>query len=310
MNCLKEVKEELEYIFHKYSKEEGLVSEIARRGFVLSDISPKKILFVGLNPFYYLNSTPGNYILKPDEEKKWHKRYFGNFKDLAVKCNFEQDWSYMDLLYFRETDQFDLENLLSSSVGEKFICEQLQVSIKILEELKPKVIIVCKDEAREFLGIDKKINKDGQISDLWMGYEFLFAENLGVDVISHLHEKSIKKGVKTTRLGGTRVVFASTLTFHESSNKNRLEWQIKHILNYQYPPEIKLENYPGSPEKLIQIVQKLSERVEKLKQSKIKAVDDKIFEWAANFWEEERIVMTKIMKLLMIAEKEISEFNQ
>jgi hypothetical protein len=303
MYCIREVIDDLTYIFHKYSKDDSFVSEIAKRGFVFSEIEPKKILFVGLNPFYYILSKPENIILKPFETIKCYPKYFKIFQDIAVKCNFAQDWNYMDLLYFRQTETFDLENLLSCPKGIDFISEQLQVSIKILEELKPKIIIVCKDEAREFFGIEIKIDKNGQDSNVWMGYDFTYVENLGVDVIFRIHSKSIKKGIKTTKLIGTRVVFASTLTFYESSNRSRLEWQIKYILNYQYHPEIILENYPGSPEKLIQIVQKLAERVEKLKQSKIKAVAEKYFEYAANYREQEIEDMKKILELLVLAEK-------
>ena len=74
--------------------------------------------------------------------------------------------------------------------------------------------------------------------------------------------------------------------------------------------EIQLNDYPGSPEKLIQIVQKLAERVEKFRKLKFEAVAEKDYGYAATCREEEISGMNRIMRLLLFAERESFGFEQ
>ncbi len=264
-------------LFNNFAKGDGLVAEIAARGFVYSETERKKILFVGINPSYPEGEerTRKNYSYKPLEAVEGYAKHYKKFHDIAENCGVGHDWTYMDLLYFRETDQNKITEIIQDNSGAEFVCEQLRLSIKLIEELSPDLIIVCNSGARQFFGIDKKENEDGSASNIWMGYNFTFDEKFGVDVITSINKESIRK-VKSETLIGTPVLFTSTLIYMDASTKKRLEWQIKKILKYhpiffgtQYNREDRLEI-------LLKQLENLTEQIEgtrKLKNIQVKEQD-------------------------------------
>lgn len=186
------------------------------RGFVCIDVIPHDaILFIGLNPSYPKGSLPSDidfYSLK--EQKNEYKPYFGKLEKIG-----QSDWSHMDMLYVRETSQKAVIDILNQKVGLEFICKQLEVSKKILEAAKPKLLVVCNTQAATFLGKNKSNNKQ-----VWMGYDFKFDEVIGTHRITN--EDSSLNNIPvffTSMLSGQRAL--------DNGSFERLKWHIKFALN-------------------------------------------------------------------------------
>lgn len=224
-----EFENKLELIFNKYSKSEKdnnpILNRIVERSFVYSEVEPnKKVLFVGMNPSY---DESKEYIQSYSVHDDVYHKYYNKFKETADSLNIENDWTYTDLFYFRETDQKKIYELIAEQDGLKFICEQLRLTINILEEIKPALIVVCNSGARTFFGKERVEDKI-----VWMGYKFEFNEELGVDKITGIHQQSLKE-IKTTNLCGIPVFFSGMLTGQralDNGSYERLKWHIKKVI--------------------------------------------------------------------------------
>jgi hypothetical protein len=222
----------LSTIFRDYSTVSGICSEIASRGFAIPERRTGTVKFIGINPSYISGSQPDFITYPIDEALKQYPKYYKKFQDIAEASGIKDNWTYWDVFQFRETDQDRLNDILRDPIGLEFAVKQLQVTIDLLELSRPDLIVVCNSGARQFFGIDRE-KKGEKESGVWMGYEFEFDNRFGVDVITGISMNSVKTGIKTTNLLGTPVLFTSTLTYMDSSTKNRLAWQIRQILQHQ-----------------------------------------------------------------------------
>jgi hypothetical protein len=198
------------------------------RGFVFQfdeGLVEPDVLFVGINPSYKDGSDHENdfYI----QEQGLQHSYFQPFKRIADAIESEYDrkitWTHLDILVFRETKQsFIKEVLFKDPVGVEFLVDQIAISKKILEYLRPKVMVVSNTMARELLGRNR-FTKDGVEYGVWMGYEFEFDHDLGTDVI-----------VNHPILKGTKVFFTSMLSGQralDNGSRQRLIWHIHKALS-------------------------------------------------------------------------------
>lgn len=219
------IKEKLDILFNKQNV--GIVtSEIAARGYMFPETQKKSVLFFGINPSYTQGakneSVYGYQIEKAVIE---YPRYYSKFSEIAKYAFVESDWSYMDMFFFRETNQKEVFELIQSKDGLSFICEQLKITQSVIEGIKPEIIVVCNSAARRFWGIEAEANQN-----IWLGYNFTFDETLGTDIITGMNSNSVVGENLATNLNGTPVLFASVLTYMDVSSKKRLGWHIKHIL--------------------------------------------------------------------------------
>ena len=135
-------------------------------------IENNSILFIGLNPsFSEEQLESSSYKLSQRNNKS---QYFKKFEDISEFCNTK--WSHLDLLFFRETKQTTIDEMmrLDNGIGVGFIWEQLQISKRIIEACRPKVIVVCNAQAATFLGKNKKGNQN-----VWLDFNFIPDENTG-----------------------------------------------------------------------------------------------------------------------------------
>ncbi len=123
------------------------------------------------------------------------------------------------MLFLRETNQKYIDTICKNyPEGLNFIWQQLLVTKEILEELSPKVIIVSNTKARLFLG--KERIKDRNI---WLGYDFVFDDEIGTDRIMN----------KDSKLYGIPVFFTSMLSGQraiDNGSFERLKWHIKRVI--------------------------------------------------------------------------------
>jgi len=297
-SLLKTTVEDLTNIFDDFSSCEGLVSEFASRGYVYSEIEYKKVLFVGINPSYPEGSIAENFSFKPIDAVKKYPKHFKKFQDLADSCHIGNDWTYLDILFLRETDQSRVTQLQYEKNGLDFLCQQLQVSINLLENIKPDLIVVCNSAARTFFGIDKQKVNDVE-SGIWMGYEFIFDDKFGVDVIVGIHNQSVKKGSKSTMLLGTPVLFTSTLTYMDYSTKNRLVWQIRQILKY-HSLFFGLTNFQVQPSiTLLKQLKTLSQKIIDIHKLKERAILENRYENETRLHDRELTEIDEILRILL-----------
>lgn len=200
------------------------IIEIFERKFCYSETKQKKVLFVGLNPSYRENDNFKNdldnksfdvFLCKEDS-------YYKKFHEINNECGIKDNWTYTDLCYYRETEQSITNQILKEEpIGRDFIWDQIQISKNIIEEINPKVMIVCNTMARRLLGKDKKQVKGKWINE-WMNYTFKFDDNIGTDRIidSNLNNVPV---FFTSMLSGQRALDIGSL--------ERLKWHIKQVLN-------------------------------------------------------------------------------
>ncbi|MDA3886355.1 MAG: hypothetical protein PF638_12240 [Candidatus Delongbacteria bacterium] len=137
---------------------------------------PKKnsILFIGINPSFskkgfisILKDTKYEYVLKNlkdfystsiDYTNKIYKfkeieeiarkkiNYFNKFRKISKESNL--DWDHIDLLQIRETNQQNIKDIIKEN---KFLKDQIKLSVELINYIKPKMIVVENALARRIL---------------------------------------------------------------------------------------------------------------------------------------------------------------
>lgn len=183
--------------------------EFKNRGFaVQNEIEQNSILFIGINPSY--NRIPGD-LFYDNLHGETHK-YFKKFIEISLEVGL--NWSHLDLLFVRETDQKVVKKCGNDSLGNQFYDSQLKISKKIIEITKPKIIVVNNTYARELLNSDKFTTPK---------YSFKFDEKIGTERI-----------VNNETLNGVPIFFTSMLTGQRAldlGSYKRLIWHIKYVIN-------------------------------------------------------------------------------
>lgn len=182
--------------------------ESKERGFaVQNDLEENSLMFIGINPSY--NGVPGN-VFYENSHGETHK-YFKKFIDISKQVGL--NWSHLDLLYFRETNQKVVKSLAENILGHNFYDEQLTISKKIIERTKPKIIVVNNTYARDLLHSESFTSSK---------YEFDFDDKIGTYRI-----------VNNENLNETPIFFTSMLTGQRAldlGSYKRLIWHIKFVL--------------------------------------------------------------------------------
>lgn len=182
--------------------------ESKNRGFaVQNDIEYNSLMFIGINPSY--NGIPGN-LFYDNSHGETHK-YFKKFIEISSQVGL--NWSHLDLLFLRETNQKEVKSLGENNLGHIFYDEQLKISKKIIETTKPKIIVVNNTYARDLLHSQSFTTPK---------YDFKFDEEIGTERI-----------VNNDILNGVPVFFTSMLTGQRAldlGSYKRLIWHIKHVM--------------------------------------------------------------------------------
>jgi hypothetical protein len=151
-----------------------------------------------------------------------YPKHYRKFAELVTNTKYENDWSYIDLFQFRETNQKKIYDFYKNDV--EFIVSQLKLTHKIICEINPEIIVVCNSGASNFFGINK-IKKSEYWENIWLGYDFEYNKTFGIDIIKGIHNESIIKDQKQ-HLKNLPILFTSTLTYKSRFDKKRLNWQL------------------------------------------------------------------------------------
>lgn len=174
------MKQHLEQIWSK-DYLNSLPKSIRERGFNYSvNEESKDILITGINPSFRIGADNGNcsfdFRIIAEDEK--YDRYWSSLKkivyDKQLNIDFRSRTAYLDIFYFRETDQnFLQKQILKKSEGLNFAVDQMKLSQEVIETIiKPKLVIVKNKESAAYWGkfADKGI--------YWMGYELELLQSL------------------------------------------------------------------------------------------------------------------------------------
>ena len=219
----KKYKVELDKIF-EYQSDTNSNKEIVERGYCYSEFQKKKLLFIGMNPSFVKESIVGSHSYCIADALTGYNRHYGKFQDLVKETKYEDDWTYIDLFYFRETEQVKIQEIIKYDT--EFLINQLEITNEIIKEINPELIVVCNSGASNFIGI----NKTDDEKNVWLGYDFEFDENFGIEKLIGINKNSILKNViLSNNLKGKPFLFSSTLTYLDKFNKKRLNWIIKKV---------------------------------------------------------------------------------
>jgi hypothetical protein len=84
------------------------------------------------NDSYFIDSC-----IKLDKEDI----HFTKFFEIGERIG-QSQWTVMDLLYLRETNQQNVEKIINTELGEIFILDQMKLTFDILKEIQPKAVVV------------------------------------------------------------------------------------------------------------------------------------------------------------------------
>ena len=179
------------------------------RGYAIQkNIAFNSILFIGINPSFNEKKTKllESFFYSNHQQEEVHQ-YFKKFQDIADKT--KVDWSHLDLLHIRQTDQKIVKALFKDNIGNEFLRKQLEISISIIKKSKPKIIVVLNAYARELF-----INE--------CNIKTVFDESIGTHKVIH-----------NIDLEGTPVFFTSMLSGQralDNGSYDRLVWHINYTL--------------------------------------------------------------------------------
>ena len=184
----------------------------------IREICKNAIVFVGINPSNRIADKENGFYKKGInfyDLNKWEQAsFYEKFKEIyddSQAANKLIEWTYIDMLYYRETNQKYFKVLYANH--ENFINEQLAITKEIIEEIQPKMLVVCNTEARDQL---KKM------------YDFEFDEEIGTHRIIPNNK---------TKLNAIPVFFTSMLSGQralDNGSFERLMWHIKYALDKVY----------------------------------------------------------------------------
>ena len=197
--------EKIKNLFENYKSQDPELQKIINRKYVYSQFhTGRKVLFIGLNhSFNEKRAKKEEYYTSFDATNN-NDRYFRRFPLLVENKN---DWTFLDLLYIRETRQRNIENFYKREPD--FIKQQLEISKEIIKKINPEIIVVCDTFARNLL----KSNM--------MNFEFEFDDTIGTYRI-----------INNPDFKDTIVFFSGMLTGQralDNGSFERLKWHLNKV---------------------------------------------------------------------------------
>ncbi|MDO4691295.1 MAG: hypothetical protein Q4A64_00315 [Porphyromonadaceae bacterium] len=217
---------------------------ISKRGYAFAHNQDQKdILITGINPSFRDGESNG--VLQWNIDKIWfpEKNENGSTYDVywspirkilhGSGIDLRAEASYLDIFYFREREQTFLRSqLLSKPEGIRFVAEQLNLTMHIIEEIiRPKLIIVKNKESWAYFG--KYAQEKGWI---WMGYTFeLVCEKLPCGELWKItglidSPERIAPEITETGLIGTFVLFTNHINQYTKREKRPTPELLQQIL--------------------------------------------------------------------------------
>ncbi|HCM78102.1 MAG TPA: hypothetical protein DIS90_17085 [Cytophagales bacterium] len=201
-------------------EKEGAPEMYWQRGYAMpKEIKEGALLFIGLNPSFPEEAKSGSHLydLKQEDEG-----YFAKFGDIAKACG-DTEWSHLDLLPIRHTQQKNIEIdvvFTHWKIVEGYLRTVSQV---LLEDAKPKAVVVVNSTARLLLGKDQDEHAEKeQDKKIWMGLKFDFKESNGACYVTN-----------SDKLEGVPFFFSGMLSGQRAldlGSYQRLKWHVAKVV--------------------------------------------------------------------------------
>lgn len=219
----------LQYIYSKIWEKytDSSFHDVLSRGTAFHHDEDEKdcdVLFVGINPSFSEGSEKSNSIFNREAPHPYFeafKRINGELESKPYLID-KVNWTHLDILVFRETNQKYIDELLGHDNGIPFVYEQVMIARERILHIQPKVIVVANTKARELMGKNRFKPTNGEEVGVWMDFQFEFDMEFGSYRITNVPE-----------LKDTHVLFSSMLSGQRAldlGSRERLVWQIGRIL--------------------------------------------------------------------------------
>ena len=225
-----------------------LPAVVKDRGYMFADNVQKDILITGFNPSFRdgepIGVCHGPITIIWYDEK--YDNYWGPIKKMLCNDNIDLrgQADYLDIFYFREQDQrFLNDKILSSPNGIRFVVDQLNLTMHIIEEIvKPKLLIIKNKESWAYFG--KLFEEKGWV---WMGYKFEHIQNMECGELYRIiglidSKERIAPEFQQTNLIGSFVLFTKHINQYTAVNERPTPMILNAILNW-YEGESAVRNY-------------------------------------------------------------------
>ncbi len=165
--------ERLENIWRNYYIKS--IGEDCYSSLIQKELKTNVIVFMSINPSLRKKDisfakkgykpTPENdsYFIDSSIKLDTEDIHFTKFFEIGEKVE-QPHWTTMDLLYIRDTNQKNVEEIVNTELGERFILDQMKLTFDILNEIKPKVVVVSNK------GVVRLINRFGNKLELELDY--------------------------------------------------------------------------------------------------------------------------------------------
>lgn len=217
---------------------DALPSAIKDRGYQFADNVKRDILITGFNPSFRDGDSQG-IIHGPAanlwKDEKWDN-YVGPMKKMIVddSVDLREKTDYLDIFYFREQEQsFLREKILCKPEGIRFVVDQLNLTMHIIENIvMPKLIVVKNKESWAYFG--KLYEEKGWV---WMGYQFQHIQNMACGELCRItglidSQERIAPEIKETGLCGTFVLFTKHINQFTPAEERPKPALLKTILDW------------------------------------------------------------------------------
>jgi len=208
------------------------------RGYMFADNVQKDILITGFNPSYREGEPIG--VIHGAINNIWQETRYDNYWSPIKKILNDDDIDlrdkadYLDIFYYREQEQHFLnDKILSSPNGIKFVVDQLNLTMHIIEDVvKPKLLIIKNKESWAYFG--KLFDEKGWV---WMGYKFKHIQDMECGELCRITElldskERIAPEIQQTNLIGTFVLFTKHINQYTSLCERPTPQIISCILNW------------------------------------------------------------------------------
>ena len=195
-----------------------------REAFVQDTLYKNTILFLGVGASYSEEKiksckSNGTDPIQYESEEGRKYQYYRKMIVLAKENGF-CNWSNIDITLLRETIQEKVKPLFVNIKFKEFMQAQFDLAVKMIIDIKPKVVVVSNAFVRDIL--------KGKIKNIKINTSFSFNED----------EETIKKyGTQLIyspeRLKGIPIFFTSVLSGAgalDNGSFERLSWHIKYVL--------------------------------------------------------------------------------
>ena len=222
----------------------SLPSLVKDRGYMYADNVQRDVLITGFNPSFRDGEAVGalHGPIQTIWEEEKHDNYWSPVRKMLYDGNIDlrSRTDYLDIFYFREQDQHFLnDKTLSNPNGIRFVVDQLNLTMHIIEDIvRPKLIIIKNKESWAYFG--KFFDEKGWV---WMGYKFEHIQNMECGELCRItglldSKERIAPEIKQTNLIGAFVLFTKHINQYTSLSERPTPQILKDILNWYETEEI------------------------------------------------------------------------